>query len=339
MIARPLSIDDLRAYPAQGDFIALPESFGARFLLTIDTEEEFDWSAPFDRNSRSVTIGDAMRHGQRYFRAAGVRPLYMTDYPVIDDPRIGAMLAEWQEAGEANAGAHCHPWVNPPHEEAVSVANSFAGNLPEALEREKISRLRDRIADVTGRTPVSFRAGRYGVGPNTGRILADLGFLLDTSVRSRFDYSGEEGPDFSGLPVKPWRAGPGRALVELPLSTAYTGALGFMGDAMQPALARGGLAAGLLSRSHLLQRIPLTPEGVSVAQAIRAIDTLLACGVKLLMFSFHSPTLSPGNTPYVRNEADLADFYRWWDAVLGHLARAGVAAAAQDDILAACAPR
>ena len=339
MTAKLLSPDDLRAKPAREDFITLPDSFGTRFLLTVDTEEEFDWSAPFDRESRRVTIGESMQCGQNYFRAAGVRPLYVTDYPVIDDPRVGPMLAEWQAEDEADIGAHCHPWVNPPHEEAVSATNSFAGNLPEALEREKISRLRDRIAEVTGKTPVSFRAGRYGVGPNTGRILTDLGFQLDTSVRSRFDYSGEDGPDFSGLPVKPWRVGPDKALIELPLSTAYVGALAGIGDTFLPALTRGGLAAGLLSRSGLLQRIPLTPEGISAAHAIRAIDALLASGLKLLVFSFHSPTLAPGNTPYVHNEADLAGFYRWWDDVLGHLARKGITPAGQDDILAACAPR
>ncbi len=339
MTAKPPSPDDLRAYPASEDFIALPESFGARFLLTVDTEEEFDWSAPFDRDSRSVTIGDAMQRGQDYFHAAGVRPLYVADYPVIDDPRVGNMLAEWQAAGEADIGAHCHPWVNPPPDETVTAANSFAGNLPEALERGKITRLRDRIAEVTGRVPLAFRAGRYGVGPNTGHILADLGFQIDTSVRSRFDYSGESGPDFGGLPLRPWRAGPGGALVELPLSTAYVGALAGMGDALLPALTRSGLVAGLLSRAHLLQRIPLTPEGVSVAQAIRAIDALLRDGARLLVFSFHSPTLAPGNTPYVRDEGDLMQFYRWWDMVLDHLARKGVTPAAQDDILAACPPR
>ena len=338
MSAAPLPPDDLRALPHADAMIALPERFGARFLLVVDTEEEFDWGAPFDRASRNVTIGDAMRRGQAYFRAAGVRPLYVTDYPVIDDPRVGAMLGEWQAAGDADVGAHCHPWVNPPHEEEVSTYHSFAGNLPEALEREKITRLRDRIAQVTGRAPVSFRAGRYGVGPHTGRILADLGFRLDTSVRARFDYSAQGGPDFSGLPVKPWRAGPGRALIELPLSTAWVGGMARAGDVVQPLIERGGMAAGMLARSGLLQRIPLTPEGVSTVEAIHAIDALLANDVRLLLFSFHSPTLSPGHTPYVRDDADLARFYHWWDTVLDHLARRGVTPAAQDEVLAACAP-
>lgn len=339
MAASALLPDDLRAPPAVGDFIALSPDFGTRFMLVVDTEEEFDWNAPFNRESRSVTICEAMRLGQDYFRKAGVKPLYVTDYPVIDDAEAGPMLAEWQASGEADVGAHCHPWVNPPHEEVVSVAHSFAGNLREELERAKIMALRDRIAEVTGRAPLSFRAGRYGVGPNTGRILADLGFRLDTSVRSRFDYSAQAGPDFSGLPVKPWRAGPDGCLAELPLSTAWAGPLGRVANRLQPLIERGGLAAGVLSRVRLLERIPLTPEGVSAAEAMRGIDALLAEGAPLLMFSFHSPTLAPGNTPYVRDADDLARFYGWWDAVLEHLALRGVNAAGQGDVLAACAPR
>lgn len=339
MSASALLPDDLRAPPAPEDFIALPPEFGTRFMLVVDTEEEFDWSAPFNRESRSVTICEPMRRGQDYFRSAGVKPLYVTDYPVIDHAEAGPMLGEWQARGEAYVGAHCHPWVNPPHEEVVSVAHSFAGNLPEALERAKITLLRDRITEVTGRAPLAFRAGRYGVGPNTGRILADLGFRLDTSVRSRFDYSAQAGPDFSGLPVKPWRAGQGRALIELPLSTAWAGPLGRMGDRLQPMIERGGLAAGLLSRARLLERIPLTPEGVRAEETARGIDALLSEGVRLLLFSFHSPTLAPGNTPYVRTQADLAAFYRWWDSVLLHLARRGVTPAALGDVLAACEPR
>lgn len=336
MTAASLPAGDLRAPPVSDDFIGFASSFGRRFMLVVDTEEEFDWNAPFSRESRSVTIADAMRHGQDYFARAGVRPLYVADYPVIDNPRVGAMLAGWAATGAADVGAHCHPWVNPPHSEDVTRLNSFAGNLPEALEREKLTLLRDRITEVTGKAPIAFRAGRYGIGPNTGRILHDLGFLIDTSVRSRFSYVGEGGPDFSGMPVRPWRAGPGGTLVELPLSTAFCGALRHWGRRLLPVIGQGGGAAGMLSRAGLLQRVPLTPEGVSAAEAIRAIDSLLNDDLRLLMFSFHSPTLAPGNTPYVRTERDLQDFYRWWGRVLDHLARRGVESASLDQVIAAC---
>ncbi len=53
----------------------------------------------------------------------------------------------------------------------------------------------------------------------------------------------------------------------------------------------------------------------------------------MLNFSFHSPTLEPGHTPYVRDEADRTAFYRWWDAVLAHLAKRGLRAASLDQFL------
>lgn len=328
--------DDLRAVPEDGAAIAFPDAFGTRFLLVIDTEEEFDWNAPFSRDSRSVTISAAMDQGQRYFTSAGVRPLWVVDYPVIDDPDAGTMLARWQREGRADVGAHCHPWVNPPHTEHVSAHNSFAGNLPEETERAKLTVLRDRIADVTGKPPVAFRAGRYGIGPNTGTILRDLGFRIDTSVRSRFDYRAQHGPDFSAMPLAPWRVGPDGALIELPLSTAYNGALAPWGGSLQSLVSQVGPIGSALARTGLFQRVPLTPEGVTPGEAVAAVDRLIRDGLRLLLFSFHSPTLAPGHTPYVRNKADLHAFYRWWDVVLAHLARRGIAPATQDEVLGAC---
>lgn len=327
---------DLRAPPVVEKFVTLSPSFGTRFMVTVDTEEEFDWNAPFDRESHSVSIVGAMRTGQDYFAAAGVRPLYFADYPVIDDAEGGTLLAEWAAEGTADVGVHCHPWVTPPHEEDVSVENSFAGNLPEALERAKLTALRDRFVEVIGRTPIAFRAGRYGVGANTGRILRDLGFYVDSSIRPRFDYRAEHGPDFSGLPVRPYRTGPDGAILELPLSTAFTGALGRWGEGLLPLVGRGGAAAGALARFQLLRRVPLTPEGVGVRDALRGVDRLIADGARLLMFSFHSPSLAPGFTPYVRDEAGLRSFYRWWDEVLDHLAQRGVKPAGLEDVIAAC---
>jgi len=57
------------------------------------------------------------------------------------------------------------PWVNPPFDEALTVANSFAGNLPEAIERAKLRVLTDRITEAFGRRPQVYRAGRYGIRP------------------------------------------------------------------------------------------------------------------------------------------------------------------------------
>ncbi|HKY82993.1 MAG TPA: polysaccharide deacetylase family protein [Sphingobium sp.] len=324
----------LRA-PASQDWIALDPDFGTRFMLFVDTEEEFDWNAPFSRTGHGVTALAGMARGQDYFAAAGVKPVYVTDYPVIDSDAAAAMMARWLADGAADIGAHLHPWVNPPHVEEVTAANSYVGFLPEPVERAKLEALCQRIEDRFGRRPIAYRAGRYGVGPNSARLLEEAGFRLDSSVRSRFDYSPQQGPDFRGLPLGPYWAGPSRTLVELPLSTAFSGLLRTGGERLYRIAQRMGPAAGAIARSGLLSRVPLTPEGVPLREAIRAIDALLEEGVRVLNFSFHSPTLEPGHTPYARDEKDRTAFYCWWDGVLEHLARRDVHAASLDQLLGA----
>jgi hypothetical protein len=175
-----------------------------------------------------------------------------------------------------------------------------------------------------GVRPLAYRAGRYGIGDATAQSLLEAGFVLDCSIRSRFDYSAHHGPDFSGLPLRPYRLGPDHRLVELPLSTAFTGHLRRAGEGLHRLASRWGKASGALSRAGLFTRVPLTPEGVSARECVAAIDSLIEEDVPVLSFSFHSPTLEQGHTGYVRTAADLDAFYRWWDVVLDHLARRSI---------------
>ena len=326
-------------YPQARDMIDLAPEFGTRFTLFIDTEEEFDWHRPFSRTGHSVNSLKGLAEGQAFLNRAGIRPVHMVDYPILESPAAVELLRGWVAQGACDAGAQLHPWVNPPHEEEVTTANSYVGTLPEALERAKIRALRDRITAELGQTPISFRAGRYGVGPNSARLLEEEGFLLDSSVRSLFDYRGQCGPNFYHLPLVPYRAGPNRRLVELPLSTTFTGAFRPIGLPLYRLAQKCGPVPGALSKFGLLTRVALTPEGIPAADAVEAIDCMLDDGVRVLNLSFHSPSLEPGYTPYVRDQADLKRFYGCWDAVLNRMDRRGVRAASLGELLAAVPPR
>jgi hypothetical protein len=305
-----------------------PESFGRRFLVFGDLEEEFDWGAPFDRAATGTTAVAALPAANKRFVARGVVPTYVCDYPVASQPASADAVAALVAADECDIGAHLHPWVNPPHAEEVGVANSFVGNLPEALEREKLSVLTETLTQAFGRRPIVYRAGRYGIGPNSHRILADLGYRIDSSVRARFDYRNEAGPDFTNHPIWPYWFGDD--LLELPLTTCLAGPL-----AAFPGLSRSHRLRGAFAKSGLLNRIPLTPEGVPLAEAKAAIEKLLARGTRLFSLSFHTPSLVPGHTAYVRDEADLRTFWAWWDGVLDLFAHHGVTAVRPADVLAA----
>ena len=319
--------------PAAGDLVAWPDSFGARFVVFVDTEEEFDWGQPLARENRSVSAVAALPAAQARFAASGVPLALMVDHPIATDPRAIDLIGPLLTGGTA-VGTQLHPWVNPPFDEALTPANSFAGNLPRELEAAKLTALTDAITDAFGTRPTAYRAGRYGLGPASFDLLAAHGYRLDSSMRPGFDYASEGGPDFSALGNQAFRVG---GIVELPLTTVFTGAARSGGMKLYQAAGRIPKGRAVLARSGLFQRIPLTPEGIPVREALEAIRVALGEGVRVLSFAFHSPSLEPGHTPYVRDEADLRAFWLWWDKMLAELDRLGARAAGLDEVVAAAA--
>lgn len=301
-----------------------PAGFGPRFLLTVDTEEEFDWNAPFRRGGHGLDHVPHLRKFQHFCDGHGVAPVYLIDHPIATSPAAIEILREAVRDGRAEIGAQLHPWVNPPFTEELCDFNSFSGNLPPQLEHEKFRVLHDCIAGAMGAKPLIYRAGRYGLGPHTATILRGAGIAVDSSVRARFDYTSAGGVNYRHHPAHPYWADDERTLLELPLTTVFSGGWRRMGDRLYPALWRMPMLRGILARCGLLERIPLTPEGITVAEAKRGIDAALAEELPLLVFSFHSPSLHPGNTPYVRHEEDLARFYNWWREIFAYLAQQGV---------------
>ncbi|MDT9012990.1 polysaccharide deacetylase family protein [Novosphingobium sp. APW14] len=321
--------------PGHSQRVRFPADFGQRFLLTVDTEEEFDWSRPIRREGYTLHSVARLARFQEFCEGAGVVPVYLVDFPVATSPTARAALCNAVAQGKAEIGVQLHPWVNPPHDEDVTEANSFAGNLPVTLEREKFRRLRSAIEDGFGTTPLIYRAGRYGLGPGTADMLIEHGMAIDTSVRSRFDYSAVGGPDYRDHPVSPWWVDPDQRLMELPLTTVYWGLLRQFGPKLYPMMWRMPQLRGLLAKTGLLERIPLTPEGITLEEAIRGIDIALDEGLAVLVFAFHSPSLAPGFTPYVSSEADLDAFYDWWRGVFAYLRQRNVASTSVKDLMQA----
>ena len=279
--------------------------------------------ANFSRQNLGTTHVPAIARFQYLCDSNGTVPIYMVDYPIATDARAIDLLGQYVETQRAEIGLQLHPWVTPPFEEEVNRTNSFACNLPDDLERAKIRNLDEQVRRAFHTRPLAYRAGRYGAGPNAMQCLRELGIGIDTSVRALFDYSHEQGPDYSHSSLYPYWIHPGE-LAELPLTTVFAGALRKDGPRLfQKSLSRL-LPRSLMARSRLLERVALTPEGIPVERALEAIDIALDMGLPLLNFSFHTPSLAVGHTPYVRNERDLETFYTWWTSVFAHLRARGV---------------
>jgi hypothetical protein len=260
----------------------------------------------------------------RIYERVGLRPTYVVDYPVASQADASAPIRELLGSGVCEVGAHLHPWVNPPFIEEVSIANSFPGNLPAELEREKLRWLGEKIRKNIGVQPIVYRAGRFGVGPGTAKTLIELGYRVDTSVVPRTDFRPMEGPDFTQ-----WEAMPrwfrDTDLLEVPVTADWIGALagfepsfrGFLGSSMGRRLKLpGGFA-----HARLLERIRLTPEGMSFSDLRRLVLAMSAAGHRVFNLIYHSPSIVAGNTPYVRSEVELKSFQstieRFLDFFLG----------------------
>ncbi|MBV8096639.1 MAG: glycosyltransferase [Acetobacteraceae bacterium] len=289
-------------------------------LVVIDTEEEFDWSlVPYGgSNVRSMAHQEK---AQRIFERFRIVPSYAVDYAVASQEDGYRPLLEFLADGSCEIAAQLHPWLNPPISEELSEHNSFPGNLPAGLEAAKIRVLTETISANLGCRPILYRAGRYGLGPHTAEALDLLGYRIDCSVRPLFEVKNPGEPDFFLAPPKPFWFGPENRILEIPVTVGLTGPLGRGGAGLYRRV-RGPEAQrfripGVLARTRLLDRVQLTPEGTSLAEAKRLTrDLRERDNHKVFVVSYHSPSLQPGNTPYVRSGRDLGRLLYWIEAYL-----------------------
>ncbi len=301
------------------DIVAFPTSARPRLVVIVDAEEEFDWSAPFSRANSSVKTIASQFRTQRIFEKFGVCPTYAVDYPVASQEDGFVPLRELMQSGACQIGSQLHPWVTPPHEEVVCERNSFAGNLPADLERRKLEQLTDMIEQNFGSRPKLYRAGRYGAGGATASILKDLGYEVDCSVLPG-QPAGAQGPDYTGGTARPYWLDRDRSVFEIPVTTATLSLAGRFGDTLYGTLAsplgRSFRIPAVLARLGVMERIRLTPEGTTLEEAKRLTHRMLKAGHRVFAVSYHTPSLTPGNTQYVRDEKELQKFLGWIEGYL-----------------------
>jgi hypothetical protein len=296
-------------------------------IAVVDTEEQFDWSAPVTRAATSVTAMQSIGRLQSIFDEYGVVPCYVVDYPVATQPDGSDPLREILSAGRCEIGAHLHPWVTPPYEEELSPRNTYPGNLPPQLERAKLDILVRAIENTFAARPAVYKAGRYGVGANTGEIIESLAFEVDVSVCPPIDHRADGGPDYRQFSCEPYWFGTTDRLLEIPLTGAFVGwasglAPGLYDLTSHPASKSVRLPA-VLSRLRAIDRLMLSPEGYTSTEHQRLATTLMRRGVRTFTWSLHSPSVEPGHTPYVQSRKDLArfldSFRRFFDFFFGDL--------------------
>ena len=181
-----------------------------KFIVSIDTECDYtpnwDISSPMTFRGVMEGIGEIL---QPLFDERGVRPVYFVSHEVMEDTESRALLKEI--SGRCELASHLHPGFMPPEKRKDSMAGSKRSEMQfqysYETEHAKVKNLTELFERSFGFRPVSFRAGRYGIGKHTGRILMELGYAVDSSVTPHIRWKDPfvpNAPDFSTLPEQPY---------------------------------------------------------------------------------------------------------------------------------------
>lgn len=301
-------------------------------IVSIDTEED-NWY----RSRHDVTVENigALRRLAGFFDRLGVRPTYFTAYQVATDARAADVMREVSGGGRGELAAHLHPWNTPPMTEAFVPRNSMLKNLSAELQLAKLQHLTAALEAAFEFTPTAFRAGRYGFGRDTVAALLRCGYRIDSSVAPSLNLKAvDDGPSFVRAPIVPYRVAPDRdvrlpapngALMEIPMSYGFSRTPFSFWDPtrrlFEAAPCRWFHLAGLAARTGLLKRIALSPEQASASDMLTLSRRLLEEGVRHLQLFWHSPSLTPGLSPYSATAADVDRLYATVEEYLERLSQ------------------
>lgn len=283
--------------------------------IVIHTEEEFDWNGGFYRSNNHVTHGDKLITFCEKLIKLGAKITFALDYAFVSSEQGKDVIEHFKQHHLANVefATHLHPWVNPPFEESnrVSNFNSYPGNLSNDIEFEKLKLLTQKIKEVCGELPTTYLAGRYGIGSNTLNSLVKLGYNTDISISPFSNFTHQGGPNFSHLNNKVFKQD---GILHWPHTTAILSLFPFVEKWFNQhpeyfEKLQKNFISKILLKFLRVKRQRLSPEGFELNDLKKITNTQLNLGYDKLIFSFHSPSVQEGLTPYVTNDIKTKEFY------------------------------
>src|SRR3954451_5461176 len=80
------------------------------YMVTVDTEEEWDWGAGWPIHELAVTNIRQLPRFQQLCSRYGIKPTYFTDLAVLENDESRATLCGIAADKGVEIGMHIHPW-------------------------------------------------------------------------------------------------------------------------------------------------------------------------------------------------------------------------------------
>lgn len=299
------------------------------FVITIDTEVDRsqNWSVSNPVTFDSVIRGVPERL-EPVFRRAGAKATYLLSPEVIENDECVAVLSK---TANAEMGTHLHgEFIEPGRTCAPTpgaATHAMQCSYSEEVESAKLKNLTDLFVEKFGYRPTSFRAGRFGARSFSLRCLAELGYLVDTSVTPYAHWIDSYGSaDHSRAPAYPYYPDPydmskpgSLPILEVPVSIQQNRIGQFMRQ-----VGLGKFVPNFPLRVvHPTWIRPSFSDGPKMWATIRRLQDQNTAPVFVGNMMFHSMECIPGASPYCAKETDCQRFLDSISFLLDKCARAG----------------
>lgn len=281
------------------------------FLLSVDTEEEWDWEGPFPESNFSVDNLHALPAFQDFCVKHKIRPCYFVDYPAAAELPKQSLFLQHVEKGNCELGAHLHPWANPPYFGKPSEENSHVVNLPLSQVEQKLDELMALFERELNYVPTAFRTGRWGISEPIMELLYLRGFTIDSSV---YPFYKNEYFNCYGSPLTAYwpdvedvlKSGLQRNILELPVTVGFNRTpfvqSAKVHDVTQNRAFQSLKTTALLWHSKLLRKIYFSPEVSTSSDMITLADAAIENGHQCLHMYFHSSNLINDGTGFLKSK-------------------------------------
>ncbi len=270
------------------------------FVLSVDTEEEWDWSGPFPQQDFSVSNISKLTGFQGMCDEMGIKPSYFVDYAVADDTASVDILKPFLANNRCEIGAHLHPWCNPPFFDHIGEEESNVVNLPIEQVEQKLVALVNRLTEQFGIAPRSFRTGRWGIDGKVIQLLVKYGFKLDSSVypyyRNKF-YSCNETPNLPYWPSmnNPLVTNDQEDIFEFPVTAGFNHSNFELCEKLYQVISHPSISwsrlVGIAWQTRLLRKSCLSPELFEVDEMLSLCHIAIKRNDPILHMFMHSSCL------------------------------------------------
>lgn len=294
------------------------------YTVTVDTEEEWDWSSGYSTQSRDVSNIHALERFSEACVSHGVPVTYFTNHTVLSQPETRAVIQRLHASGMSEIGLHIHPWNTPPLAQRIAVPcrDSFLANLPRDEAIAKLDTVYEAFEESALPAPTSYRGGRYSTSPWIQEYLVHRGCIADASILPYTTWCDDGAPDFrdrSPRPVRRYMQGWPAALWEIPLTMGFTR----LPWSRWRWLYRWGEQSpwrqlrliGIAERLFI-RRVWINLEHELGERAADLLRVIRHTDLQHVNITLHSSSLKLGCSPYAKHNDDIERLYRRLDEIL-----------------------